>query len=305
MQRISVLICFFNRPNALRTVLEAIKHRKDIDLYLAVDGPRNSRDSKLIAQCMLELESSDFRFEIKKTLNSKKNRGCKFGMVENIDWFFSNVSQGIILEDDCVPNDYFIDSVSDLLNSNLSEKIMTVSGTSYNIKFEKEKDCDFSLSKFLSVWGWGTWASSWKNYDLKIPDLHELVKIASDSIYGEHRSLHKFYFEKIFTQRFSEVENGILDTWDYSLLASSWRHNYFNLQSNVNSIINIGFTSEATHTSHARPSWVKQRFDLGERKSNLYSPYNSNEDQQIADRVYGCNMKNVSKEYLKQYIRGS
>jgi len=305
LQKISVLVCFFNRPNALRRVLDSIKHRKDIDLYLAADGPRDLRDSKLIDQCWKELDSLNYAFSVKETLMSKENRGCKFGMVENIDWFFSNTSQGLILEDDCVPNDSFIDSINSLLNSDVSEKIMTISGTSYNLDSLNEKNYNFRLSKFLSVWGWGSWASSWKNYDLNIPDISEVIQNASNSIYGEGKSLDKMYFEKIFTHRFKEVQNGTLDTWDYSLLASSWRNNYLNLQSNFNSIINIGFTAEATHTSQRKPGWVSEHYDSSVQKSYSYSNYNNQQDQVIAKKVYGCNLKNVSKEFLKQTIRGS
>ena len=303
LQRISVLVCFFNRPKALRSVLNAIKHRKDIDLYLAADGPRNLRDSELIDQCWNEIDSQNFQFKIRDSLKSKINRGCKFGMAENIDWFFSKTSHGIILEDDCVPNDYFINSTNVLLNTSFTEKVMTISGTNYKIETHNDIGSDFSLTRFLSVWGWGSWASSWKDYNMNIPDVREVVNDAANSIYGTSRKLEKTIFIKIFTQRFIEVQKGTLDTWDYSLLASSWRNKYFNLQSNFNSIINIGFTADATHTSQRKPNWVKEHYDINVRKSYSYSHYNNEIDKALAKTVYGCNFKNISKEFVKQAIR--
>ena len=37
-------------------------------------------------------------------LFSDKNLGCRLGVTRAINWFFENVDEGIILEDDCIPH---------------------------------------------------------------------------------------------------------------------------------------------------------------------------------------------------------
>ena len=52
------------------------------------------------------------KFE-KKFCNS--NKGCKYAVSSAIDWFFDNETEGIILEDDCIPNIEFLIYCSALL----------------------------------------------------------------------------------------------------------------------------------------------------------------------------------------------
>lgn len=43
----------------------------------------------------------DWDCDVKK-LYGQKNLGCKIAMSNAITWFFENVEEGIILEDDCL-----------------------------------------------------------------------------------------------------------------------------------------------------------------------------------------------------------
>ena len=47
-----------------------------------------------------------------ETLFREKNKSTKFAVPEALDWFFSKVEEGIILEDDCVPVDGFRDQMA-------------------------------------------------------------------------------------------------------------------------------------------------------------------------------------------------
>ena len=46
---------------------------------------------------------------------SEENQGCKLAVTRGIDWFFDNEDEGIILEDDCLPNIYFYEFCKVLL----------------------------------------------------------------------------------------------------------------------------------------------------------------------------------------------
>jgi len=50
-----------------------------------------------------------------KTLFRNKNLGCKYAVSGAIDWFFENVEQGIILEDDCLPDPSFFRFCQEML----------------------------------------------------------------------------------------------------------------------------------------------------------------------------------------------
>ncbi len=55
-----------------------------------------------------------------------------------LNWFFENVEQGIILEDDCVPNESFFPFCQELLERYRDDlRVMQISGTNY--LFDKKK----------------------------------------------------------------------------------------------------------------------------------------------------------------------
>ena len=67
-----------------------------------------------------------------KTLFHKENLGCGLGPLTAINWFFENVEEGIILEDDCVPDQSFFYFCQELLEYyRNNKKIMHISGDNF------------------------------------------------------------------------------------------------------------------------------------------------------------------------------
>src|SRR5688572_19370360 len=100
-----VLFIIFNRPDLTKQVFEAIRKAKPSRLYIAADGPRENilgegekcNEARRIA--------SDIDWECKvRTLFRDENLGCGKGPTNAITWFFSHETEGIILEDDCLPS---------------------------------------------------------------------------------------------------------------------------------------------------------------------------------------------------------
>ena len=98
-------------------MFDQIKKIQPKYLYVAADGPRNNKpgeerlcnDSRAIV-----LEGIGWDCEV-KTLLREKNVGCKEAVSQAIAWFFNNVEQGIILEDDCLPGETFFNYCEELL----------------------------------------------------------------------------------------------------------------------------------------------------------------------------------------------
>lgn len=101
-----VLFLIFNRLDTTKQVFSVIQKVKPKKLYIASDGPRNSRGGeKEIVNSVREyvLDNINWDCEI-KTLFRDENLGCKNAVSSAITWFFQNEEQGIILEDDCLPD---------------------------------------------------------------------------------------------------------------------------------------------------------------------------------------------------------
>lgn len=105
-----ILFLVFNRPDVTALVFNEIKKAKPKKLYVAADG---ARDIKELNKCNIVREIAtniDWDCEL-ITLFREKNLGCKYAVSSAISWFFENEEQGIILEDDCLPSNDFLDFV--------------------------------------------------------------------------------------------------------------------------------------------------------------------------------------------------
>ena len=126
-----ILLIIFKRKDTALKVLEIIKQVKPKYLYIAADGWRDENEKiKCLETREAILKTIDFECNL-KTLFREKNLGCCDGVAGAIQWFFENVEQGIILEDDCLAEISFFDYCEKLLNYYKdNERIMHIAGDS-------------------------------------------------------------------------------------------------------------------------------------------------------------------------------
>lgn len=109
-----ILFTIFNRPDTTALVFEKIRKAQPQKLYIAADGPRTKQGKELCNKTREIIKRIDWDCSVKK-LFLEDNLGCRKGMIKAITWFFENESEGIILEDDCLPSDSFFSFCSILL----------------------------------------------------------------------------------------------------------------------------------------------------------------------------------------------
>ncbi len=98
---IPVLILAYSRLDTLYHVLASIDSEFLGPVFVSCDGPKESdkdANSKVVIYLKELLRLKKISYLNVRTLNEGISRGIEDG----IDWFFSNVEIGIILEDDVV-----------------------------------------------------------------------------------------------------------------------------------------------------------------------------------------------------------
>jgi len=125
-----VLYLAFNRLGTVKKTFPEIRKAKPRQLFISCDGPRTKEErEKTDAVRKYILDNIDWKCNV-KTLFRNKNLGCKYAVSSAIDWFFKNVKQGIILEDDCLPSQSFFRFCQEMLERYKDdERIMQISGT--------------------------------------------------------------------------------------------------------------------------------------------------------------------------------
>ena len=238
-----VLFLVFNRPDTTKQVFEAIRKAQPKQLFVAADGPRSDKpgEKEKTEEVRRIATAVDWDCDL-KTLFRDENLGCGRGPATAITWFFENVEKGIILEDDCLPNESFFKFCEELLEYYKDdERIMHISGN--NFQFGKKiGKASYYFSKYSHNWGWATWSRAWKHYQFKLFDLDE-VWTSLAKIYSLEEK-EKDYWWKIF----DELRDGKNDVWDGQWQFSIWKNSGLSILPNNNLITNIGFTKDATHT---------------------------------------------------------
>lgn len=248
-----ILFIIFNRPENAQKVFNQIKKIKPQYLYIHADGPRENHqtDVKLCRQTRKIINQIDWDCEV-KTLFQDKNLGVKYGGISAINWFFENVEQGIILEDDTVPSESFFGFCKNLLEKYKNDnRIMMISGTNF-ISPEKMQnyDYDYFFSNLSKICGWATWKRAWNLYDPQMILFPEFIK--------KNNLKYKFpdvknnvinRMEKWFKQAYKKE----LECWDYQWFLSVLQNNGLAIIPSKNLITNIGVNGGHFENAYDEP----------------------------------------------------
>jgi hypothetical protein len=247
-----VLFLMFNRPALAGRVFERIREVRPFQLFVAIDGPRlgNEADVLLTKQCRDLLTEIDWPCEV-CTLIRKDNLGCKAAVSSAISWFFENVGEGIILEDDCLPSRSFFRYTSELLERYREKtEVLSIGGCSlgYSGKFDKS----YGFSGVMNMWGWGSWSDRARSIDYSVSNWSEdssrkilLSKLVKMKLAG---APFRFSIYQAWAAAFEAVYTGRVDTWDYQWIYHGIMNGKVSVFPTQNMIENIGFGGDSTHT---------------------------------------------------------
>jgi len=244
-----ILFLVFNRPDTTQEVFDKIREAKPKQLFVAADGPRPQREGEAEV-CeevrQLVLRQIDWDCEV-KTLFREENLGCKNAVAGAISWFFSEVEQGIILEDDISPDLSFFTFCAEMLERyKEDERVMMVSGLNVATSWRAENQ-SYHFSYYGGIWGWASWRRAWDKYDLQMqawekPEVREqLAAFFPAGVWKEREKLYQDLYE------------GKINTWDLQWGFSRILQNGLSIIPSKNLIQNIGCKVGGTHITSSHP----------------------------------------------------
>jgi len=241
----AILFLIFNRPDTTERVFEAIRRSRPSRLYVAADGPRPDRpqEADLCSQARSVAAAVDWPCEV-QTLHRRQNLGCRKAVSEAIDWFFEHEPEGIILEDDCLPDPTFFAFCAELLARFRDDRrIMCITGDNFQEHLSGHP-FSYYFSIYPHVWGWATWRRAWALYDRDFAHLLEFERLRVLDSLSQLPG-----FTDHWTYAFNSAANGQIDTWDFGWIFTCWANNGLTCTPIRNLVTNLGFRSDATHTS--------------------------------------------------------
>lgn len=250
----AVALIIFNRPETTEKVFSAIAKAKPPKLLVVADGPRVNRagEAERCAAARAIIKRVDWDCEV-LTNYSETNLGCKNRVASGIDWVFEQVPEAIILEDDCLPDQSFFYFCEELLERYRDDKRISMIAGSNIIYKQFRPDNSYFYSRYSLIWGWATWRRAWKDYDISMSCWPERKKTGWHKYIGGRNFWKSEYWKLIF----DDVYTAKLRTWDYQWLYTNIVMNRLCIVPAVNMVDNIGFGSDATHTTESPSEWIR------------------------------------------------
>lgn len=268
--KVPILFVVFNRPQTTRLVFEEIRRIHPSKLYIASDGSRMTRENeeeKVQETRKYILEHVDWKCDVHTRFNSS-NMGCMVNVSTAISWLFQTEESGIILEDDCIPDQSFFPYCEELLKRYANdEDVYAIGGACFS---EGNMKSSYGFSHILQPWGWATWRRVWNQYSTEIPDPTD---VDSSRIFRSlpHRS------RIIWRSHFTSIKKKLIDTWDYQFIHMLFLKNGYVTFPKRNLVKNIGFDTDATHTKRVgRASYLEAKrisFPLIHPETKFYDPH--------------------------------
>jgi hypothetical protein len=247
-----VLLLLFNRPQHTAAVIARLREIKPTRVFVHCDGPRADRpgESEKVAAVRREVEKIDWPCAI-QTLYREENRGLRLGVANALDWFFGEVEQGIVLEDDCLPDPSFFPFCVELLERFAQDtRVMHIGGSNVAEIRTRHLPASYFFSRFAFVWGWAGWRRAWQHMSLQLDGLDEF-----EQNNGAERITPDPMAQVYLLDKFQATRSGRNNSWAYAWFYSINRCGGVCIVPSVNLVQNTGIgDAGATHTTKANPT---------------------------------------------------
>ena len=246
----SILFLTYKRLEPTQRVFEIISKVRPKKLYIASDGPKSANigEAARIQEVRTWiLENINWPCEVHQLFRDH-NLGCRKGVGSAIDWFFGHEERGIILEDDCVPSVSFFQYCDELLEKyEAVEEVMAIGGYNPLGVTTGPEQASYFFSHYFECWGWASWRRSWQRYDTNLEDWR------SAKVDEYLRNIQNTWaFRSFWRNILKDVLDARIDTWAYRMLFSMWRHQGLCIIPEKNLVTNVGFGTEASHTTDSK-----------------------------------------------------
>lgn len=249
---IPVLFIIFKRYHTAVEVFKVIKQIKPKKLYVAADGPRNLQEKEMCDKTRSLIEQVDWDCDLQLQFRNE-NLGCKYGPYTSISWFFEHEEEGVILEDDCIPDLTFFPFVKEMLETYRTDnRVSMIAGHS---EVSIPLKTSYIFSRFKACWGWATWRRAWNYIDIELQNHDYMNDVIPLMVYDQERAVHwRIALELI-------AQNKVA-AWDWPWYFSVAAQSQLCIFPCKNLVANIGFGEDGTHCLGEAPPEAITSFSL-------------------------------------------
>ncbi|MDE2020264.1 MAG: glycosyltransferase family 2 protein [Patescibacteria group bacterium] len=239
-----ILFIIYRRPETTKRAFEAIRQARPAKLFvsqeaLPADRLEQSGFAERHAEARAIATNVDWPCEV-KTLFFTEHQGIIQGFKKSLDWFFENVEEGIMIEDDEIIEPTYFRFAAEMLEKYRTDtRVMCVTGSDALHYYDQPyKDNSYYFLSIPCVWGMATWRRAWKLYD---PDVKQWPQVRdSKLLYGLLPTRAAAHY---FSQKFQLYHDHLVNSWDGQWIFACLANKGLTIYPTKNLISNVGFGS--------------------------------------------------------------
>lgn len=245
MEYAPIAVFAFNRPKHLEQTLYSLSKNygaENSELYIFIDGPKTETDIKMISECNSIALSYEKQFRKLYIETNSVNLGLANSIIGGISKLLKLNNNLIIIEDDLVTSEYFLDFMNRGL-AKYENNLNVASIHGFVLPFKRRLTSPFFL-RGADCWGWATWSNRWELFisnGTRLLDELEAQKLTYEfDLNGAYP----------FTQMLRDQILGKNNSWAIRWHASMFLLNKLTLYPSETYVNNIGFDGSGTHTGN-------------------------------------------------------
>jgi FkbM family methyltransferase len=235
-----IVLVTFNRPDHTQQVVDSLRLLGAQNLFIFSDAPRNDGDREAVTATRQIIKSIDWTTPFVR--ENETNKGLADNIRTAVDLVFEQEDVVILLEDDCVPQQFFLRFMYDCLQKYEDHpRVFGISGYSIPIpdSILDSYAHDVYFYPRIGSWGWATWKAKWQHHDRDLDSLLQQCKMKEIDI-SQGGSDVPLYVE--------QLKNGQLkDVWTLHWILSVYLNEGYYIYPTRSHIENIGMDGSGVH----------------------------------------------------------
>jgi len=240
-----IVVFAYDREDHLEKTLNALASNptaKQSHLFIFSDGPKDGKpvDGVLSVRKYIAEDFDNSLFMNVKVFEAKTNKGLAQSIIDGVTKVINEYSKVIVVEDDSVVSNDFLEYMNNALNYYKNEKVWSIGGFSLPIMVIADYRYDVFATVRCSSCCWATWEDRWEKIDWEVLDYN---KFRFNFI--KRRSFNRFGSD--MASMLDDQMNGRISSWAIRFDYNMWKNDMINILPIRTRVMNIGFDGSGTH----------------------------------------------------------
>jgi hypothetical protein len=241
-----VVIFGYNRPEKFLAAVSSLSRNqlaKLTELFVFIDGPKTIHDIPLV-NAVNEMAQKISGFKDIRIISHSTNLGLANSIKHGLSFVLKNNHSVIVIEDDLIVSDYFLDYMNSGLRHYANEpRVASIQGYQYPVA---EIFHEPIALKGADCWGWATWRDRWESVVFDSDQLYKNLKSRGlDYEFDLDESMH--YMIMLENER-----DKLIDSWAICWHASMFLQDRVSIYPGQTLVINTGFDGKGTHKTRTK-----------------------------------------------------